>query len=105
MQLRERYPEFQRLGVGIASISTSSPTQARAFSQHTALPFPLLSDVERRVIRAYGVYHLLSLEAFRMARPSSFLIDRAGRIRYIYVGTNQLDRPDLAELLVEAAKL
>lgn len=105
MQLRDLYPEFQRLGVAVASVSVSSPQQTRAFRQHSRLPFPLIADPERDVIRAYGVYHFLSLEAFRMARPSSFLIDRDGRIRFIYVGANQLDRPAPELLLAEAALL
>lgn len=105
MQLRDAYSEFQRLGVQIASVSVSSPTQARAFSAHSDLPFPLIADPDRGVIRAYGVYHFLSLDAFRMARPSSFLIDRAGRIRLLHVGANQFDRPALAQMLAEAARL
>lgn len=105
MQLRDNYPEFQRLGVQIASISVSSPQQTLAYSQHEALPFPLISDLERAVIKAYGVYHFLSFEAFRMARPSVFLIDRDQRIRFLYVGSNQVDRPELQALLAEVAKL
>lgn len=105
MQLRDSYPEFERLGVQIASVSASLASQAKAYSEHAGLPFPLISDPERAVIKAYGVYHFLSLEAFRIARPSCFLIDRDGRIRYLYVGSNQFDRPELEALLAEAAKL
>lgn len=105
MQLRDCYPEFQRLGIQVASVSVSSASQAKAYSEHTGLPFPLIADPERKAIKAYGVYHFLSLEAFRMARPSCFLIDRDGRIRFLYVGSNQFDRPDLEALLAEAAKL
>lgn len=105
MQLRDSYPQFERLGVEIASISVSSPQQTLAYSQHTGLPFPLISDPERTVIKAYGVYHFLSLEAFRMARPSVFLIDRDQRVRFLYVGSNQFDRPEMEALLAEVAKL
>lgn len=105
MQLRDSYPEFERLGIQVASVSVSALSQAKAYREHTGLPFPLISDPERSVIKAYGVYHFLSLEAFRMARPSCFLIDRDGRIRFLYVGSNQLDRPELGALLAEAAKL
>jgi methyl-accepting chemotaxis protein len=105
VQLRDLYPEFQRLGLSVASVSISSPAAAKSFSDHSQLPFPLLSDPDRAVIKAYGVYHFLSLEAFRMARPASFLIDRAQRIRFLYVGSNQFDRPAPEALLAAAAQL
>jgi methyl-accepting chemotaxis protein len=105
VQLRDLFPEFQRHGVGVVSVSVSGPEQAHLFSEAKSLPFPLLSDPDREIIRTYGVYHFLSLEAFRLARPSSFLIDRDGRIRFLYVGSNQLDRPAPEVLLAEVAKL
>jgi peroxiredoxin Q/BCP len=91
--------------VAVASVSTSEAASLNAFAQTTQIPFPLLPDPDRVVIRAYGVYQFLSFESFRMARPSSFLIDRSGRIRFCYVGSNQWDRPAPEVLLAEAATL
>jgi DNA-binding HxlR family transcriptional regulator/alkyl hydroperoxide reductase subunit AhpC len=41
---RDRYAEFQQLGVQVHGLSTQRTDQLRAFSEHAELPFPLLSD-------------------------------------------------------------
>jgi peroxiredoxin len=72
------------------------------FLARQPLPFPLLGDADRAVMRAYNVFNALSLDAFRVAHPSAFLIDPAGVIRYSYVASNQFDWPQtslLAETL------
>ena len=74
------------------------------FLARQPLPFPLLSDADRAVMRVYDVFNALSLDAFRVAHPSAFLIDPGGVIRYSYVASNQFDWPQtslLAETLAD----
>ena len=67
------------------------------------LPFPILCDEDRAVIKRYGVWHPIGIDAFNMARPASFLIDATTRaIRFMFVGSTQFERADLATIL-EAA--
>ena len=69
------------------------------------LPFPILCDADRAVIKQYGVWHPIGIDAFNMARPASFLIDGQTRaIRYMFVGSNQFERADLATILGAADK-
>ena len=49
--------------------------------------------------RDYGVYHTLGIDAYRMARPAVFVLDRVGTIRWIAVSTRQTARPATAELI------
>jgi peroxiredoxin len=69
------------------------------------LPFPLLSDGDRSVMRAYDVFNALNIDAFRIAHPSAFLIDPAGIIRFSYVASNQTDWPQTSLLAEELARL
>ncbi|QWF76698.1 winged helix-turn-helix transcriptional regulator [Amycolatopsis sp. CA-230715] len=41
---RDRFAEFDGRGVTVRGVSTQRPDQLRAFSEHAALPFALLSD-------------------------------------------------------------
>ncbi len=61
--------------------------------------FPILLDSDRGVTKAYGVYHALSVDAYRIARPSAFVIGKDRRISFIFVSSNQWERVPLAELL------
>ncbi len=64
------------------------------------LPFPILCDEDRAVIKRYGVWHPIGIDAVNMARPASFLIDGLTRaIRFMFVGSNQFERADLETIL------
>lgn len=56
------------------------------------ISFPFLLDEDRQVTKAYGVYHPLGLDALRIAHPATFVVDRGGVARLIYVGLDQHDR-------------
>ena len=68
-------------------------------AEDRALPFPIYVDAERAAIRRYGVYVRINFESWNMARPSLFLINPNREIRYIYVGSNQMDWPDSPQIL------
>ena len=57
-------------------------------------PFPLLSDIHRAAIRAYGVHD----EDRNVAYRSTFVIDRDGMLRWGQAGDRQMVR-DGAEIL------
>jgi peroxiredoxin len=68
------------------------------------LPFPILCDEDRAVIKQYGVWHPIGIDAFNMARPASFLIDGLTRaIRFMFVGSSQFERADLESILNAAS--
>lgn len=69
-----------------------------------ALPFPLLSDEHRAVMKAYNVFNALNLDAFRMAHPSAFILDPQGIIRYTYVAANQFEWPRTSVVAQELAR-
>jgi peroxiredoxin len=74
---RDHLHEFARLGVQVLGINPESVESHRAFARKYSLPFPLASDPEREVCRAYGAVGLLG-----MTRRSLFLVGRRGTVLY-----------------------
>lgn len=52
--------------------------------------FPILADADHAVAETYGVFNRLN---DGVAAPSIFVIDRAGRIVWSYIGKTADDRP------------
>ena len=50
----------------------------RRYVEETGLPFDILIDETRDVAKSYGVWHAWGLDAYNIARPAVFLIDRSG---------------------------
>lgn len=50
------YSQFQAKNVPVIGISMDSPDSHRQFAEEHHLPFTLLSDMEKTVINAYGVW-------------------------------------------------
>ena len=72
----------------LLGISGDSPACHKAFAQAQAFPFPLLSDLHRRAIRAYDVLD----EERNVAYRSTFVIDREGVLRWGQAGDRQMVR-------------
>lgn len=68
------------------------------FAEKEKIRIPLLSDPTREVIKAYEVFTPIKWDSFRIAIPSTYLLDRQHVIRYSYIGESQFDRPDLDDL-------
>ncbi len=71
----------------------------RRFIEDTGLTFDVLIDERRDVLRAYGVWHRIGLDAWNIARPALFLIDPDRTIRYSRIGDSQREFPTHDEIL------
>lgn len=78
----ELYPQFREKGAVILGVSKDSVASHKKFEEKYGLPFTLLSDQEREVIRAYDVwkekknYGKVSMGVVR----TTYLIDENGMI-------------------------
>ena len=52
----ERYPQFQEKGAVVLGVSKDSVSSHKKFEETYSLPFPLLSDMDLEVIKAYDVW-------------------------------------------------
>lgn len=53
---RDAWRELQDLGVAVLGVSADNAASHAKFATKYRLPFPLLSDPDHRVMRAYGAY-------------------------------------------------
>ena len=70
----------------IFGVSVDSQKSHRKFIDKYELPFPLLSDPEKEIVNAYGVWVEKSLygRKYMGAERSTFIIDADGRIAAIF---------------------
>ena len=71
----------------------------RRYIEETGLPFNILVDESRDVLKAYGVWQPVGLMSWNIARPALFLIDPTGAIRYSFVADRQDEFPTHEEIL------
>jgi hypothetical protein len=79
-EYRDRFAELTSLGLGLAAVSVDAPDRSRALADQLRLPFPLLCDPARDVVRAFGV--LNEKEKGGIAYPSTFVLDRGRAVRF-----------------------
>ena len=89
----------------VVAIVAQSPQRVRTYIEETGLPFNILIDESRAVLKDYGVWHAVGIDAWNIARPALFLIDRSGAIRYSFVADKQHEFPDHAEILQAIERL
>ena len=81
-------------GAVFLAISGDSTFSHDAFLKAQHFPFPLLSDIHRQAIRAYGVHD----EDRNVAYRSTFIVDRDGLLRWGQAGDRHMVR-DGSEVL------
>ena len=77
---RDALPEFDELGVRVIGVSPDSSASHERFRTKYSLPFSLLSDPDKQLSSAYGVWALkknYGREYMGVVR-STFLVDGAG---------------------------
>jgi len=83
---RDFHSAFQREDVVVLGVSTDSTKSHEKFAEKHALPFPLLADVEKKIVQAYGVWGEKKFmgRTFMGTRRATFLIGADGRIVKIW---------------------
>ncbi len=76
-----------------------SRDRVRRYIEETGLPFDVLIDERRDVVKAYGVWHRVGIDAWNIARPAAFLIDTDQKILASWIGDDQRQFPTTAEIL------
>lgn len=68
--ITEVYEDFKKSGITVFGVSADSPTSHKKFVEKYNLPFTLLSDPDKKVIKEYGASGLL------FTKRISYLIDK-----------------------------
>ena len=91
----------------VLGISTDTPFANKAFAKDNGITFPLLSDVNRDVIRSYDVVFpdLAGVKGLTVAKRAVFVIDGGGVVRYKWVAPEPKVEPSYAEVIAAAGKI
>ncbi|RDI98567.1 peroxiredoxin [Dyella solisilvae] len=79
---RDDVAKLRQAGAQVLGVSLDDVKSHADFAAKYHVPFPLLSDADRKTAQAYGV--LASMVGFKYARRTTFLIDPQGRIAKVY---------------------
>ena len=85
-EIRDNFSEFTRLKAVVFGISKDSAASHQKFIQKYKLPFTLLVDENKEVVKKYGVWSKKKFmgREFMGINRISFLIDPKGRVVKIY---------------------
>ena len=82
-------------GARVLGISVDSPFSNAAFAEANGITFPLLSDVHREAVEAYGVaLGDFVIPGYTVAQRSVFVVEADGSIGYAWVADNPGLEPD-----------
>jgi peroxiredoxin Q/BCP len=85
--------------VQVVAVVAQASEVVRVYIEETGLPFNILVDTSRDVLKAYGVWQALGWTAWNIARPALFLIDRTGAIRFSFIADRQDQFPSHQEIM------
>lgn len=88
--IRDNFPDFKKLKVVVFGISTDSVKSHKKFADKYNLPFVILADENKDIVKKYGVWgkkKFMGREYMGTFR-TSFLIDPSGKIARIFEKVN-----------------
>jgi thioredoxin-dependent peroxiredoxin len=86
--LRDIHAEIEHAGLTVVGVSPQSPDSHGKFKAKYQLPFVLLSDEQKTVIKMYGVNGPLGIGV----RRATYLIDGARRVRDVILADFMIGR-------------
>ncbi len=99
-EFRDSMSRLTDLKAQVVGISVNDPFSNKAFAEKNRLPFPVLSDYNREVVRSYGLEMLdfAGLKGYTVAKRSIFILDLEGAVRYMWVSDNPSVEPNYQEI-------
>jgi thioredoxin-dependent peroxiredoxin len=94
---RDNLDSVRKMGAEIIGVSLDSVESHKKFASKYKLPFPLISDKEKRIAQAYGVLRDTGTSTNRV----TFIIDKAGKVAKIFP---KVDVTKHTEEVVQALK-
>jgi peroxiredoxin Q/BCP len=82
--LRDGHGALLASGAVVLGVSADDVESHAAFAKKFDLPFPILADEDKAIIKAYGV----KMPLIGIAKRVTFLIDKGGLIRHIVTDVN-----------------
>ena len=102
MELQQQAEGFRKKGLAVASLSYDSVAILKDFAERKKVTYPMLSDPESKVIKAFGILNT-NMEPGTMAYgvpfPGMFIIDAKGVVKAKYFEDDHRERYTAADVL------
>lgn len=84
--IRDAEPDFKKLKAVVLGISVDTVKSHKKFAEKYGLPFTLLADEDKKVVKKYGVWGLKKFmgREYEGVMRTSFLVDPEGKIARVY---------------------
>ena len=99
-EFRDSMAHLIELNAQVIGISVNDPFSNKAFAEKNMLPFPLLSDYKREIIKTSGLElpNFAGLEGYTVDKRSIFILDQKRIVRNVWVSDNPAVEPDYQEI-------
>jgi thioredoxin-dependent peroxiredoxin len=83
---RDGWSKFRRKGVAVLGVSVDDEKSHRKFADKFSLPFALLADTDKEIVKAYGVWGEKSMygRKYMGTHRVTYLIDEKGKIAAVW---------------------
>ena len=97
---RDSIARLTSLKAQVIGVAVSDPFSNKAFAEKNMLPFPILSDYKREVVKTYALElpDFAGLRGYTVAKRSIFILDKNGTVRYVWITENPAVEPNYAEI-------
>src|SRR5947207_13732843 len=77
----------------VFGVSLASPAANAAFAKQIGLTFPLLSDMNRKMLKTYGILKGYNVqdETYEWALRANIIIDKQGIVQFVEEGDSAVD--------------
>jgi peroxiredoxin len=99
-EFRDSMARLTDLKAQVVGISVNDPFSNKAFAEKNRLPFLVLSDYNREVVKRYGLEltDFAGLKGYTVAKRSIFILDLDGVVRYVWVSDNPTVEPNYMKI-------
>ena len=105
--IRDAWKEIESTGSALFGVSIDSVKSHEKFIAKQELPFPLLSDTDKTIVTAYGLWVEKSMygKKYMGTERTSFLIDANGKIAAIFPKVKPSEHAGLVIKALEKLKI
>jgi hypothetical protein len=103
VELEQNLDRIRKQGLGLAAVSYDSVEVLKNFAERKHITFPLLSDPESKIIRAFGILNETlkpGTPQFGIPYPGTFLVDARGTVAAKYFEEDFRERVSASDILV-----
>jgi glutaredoxin-dependent peroxiredoxin len=93
--VRDNINSLQNDNTQVVAVSVDSPFALDAWAAKEGYTFPLLSDFNKEVSRAYGTLYEKLLGFNGVSKRSAFVVDKKGTVQYAWITEDASKLPEL----------